>query len=595
MPDQNIHNQQNADRTRYTDLIIQSTARNKVIIAGPGTGKSFTFRKLLETKTGDNLALTFINNLAFDLQKDLGKLAESHTFHGYCKKLLHKTPVDGIDTGFCYFPKLPLLIKSDADLIGIDLDKFDEAFHTLTEDDRIGFYIERGNYYNAVSHSDAVYRVLKYFQSGAATLPSFCQVVVDEYQDFNSLEVAFIDELAKTSPVLIAGDDDQAIYNFKNASPYHIRAKSSHPDFTKFDLPYCSRCTQVIIDAVGDITNKAKTLNKLQGRIDKKYFCFLPDKETDSAKYPKIIHANCSTHTRKAPYISKFIEKEISTIPQKEIDQAREKEFPCVLIAGPSYYTKQIYDYLKIGFTNIDYPDERNKEIEIIEGYRILMRDSESNLGWRIILECSDNKQKAKILKDTHASKNKFADSLDESFKNEHLSVVEILKKIRTGEQVAEDDKNLISEKCGHSVDELKTILGVEDNENTDEESQEASEDTSVSIKITTINGSKGLSANYVFLVGMNNTCSVLVRGKRKMLAGFPFDRNNPTDNEICQFIVGITRTRKKCYLISNSRFGEICNIQKSIFLDWINSARIDNIIVNADYFRNSQPTNRPI
>ena len=586
MPNQNLHNQQSADRNHYTDLIIQSTVRNKVIIAGPGTGKSFTFRKLLETKNGDNLALTFINNLAFDLQKDLGELAESHTFHGYCKKLLHKISVDGIDTDFYYFPKLPLLIKSDANLIGIDLDKFEEAFHTLTEDDRIGFYIERGNYYNAVSHSDAVYRVLRYFQSGKATLSTFCQVVVDEYQDFNPLEVAFIDELIKTSPVLIAGDDDQAIYNFKNASPYYIRAKSSHPDFAKFELPYCSRCPQVIVDAVGDIVSKAKTQNKLQGRIDKKYLCFLPDKELDSTRYPKITHASCSTHTRsKAPYISKFIAKEISTIPQEEIDQAREEGFPCVLIAGPSYYTKQIYEYLKTNFTNIDYPDEQNKDIDIVEGYKILMKDAESNLGWRIILECSNHKQKAKILKNTHTSKNKFADFLDGDFKNGHLSVTEIIKKIKANEQILEDDKKLISEKCGRSVDELKKILGVDDE---NEENPEINDDTSVSIKLTTINGSKGLSANYVFLIGMNNTCSVLVRQKRKMLVGFPFDRNNPTDNEICQFIVGITRTRKKCYLISNFRFGEIYNIQKSVFLDWINSSRIDNIIVNADYFRNS-------
>lgn len=426
MPDQNIHDQQNADRTRYINLIIQSTAKNKIIIAGPGTGKSSTFRKLLETKSGDNLALTFINNLAFDLQKDLGELAEAHTFHSYCKKLLHKISVEGIDTDFHYYPKLPILIKADTDLIGIGLDKFDEAFQTLTEDDRIGFYLERGDYYNAVSHNDAVYRVLKYFQSGEVSFPSFSQVVVDEYQDFNPLEVAFIDELVKSSPVLIAGDDDQAIYNFKNASPYHIRAKSSHPDFEKFVLPYCSRCPQVIVDAVQDIANKAKAFNKLQGRIEKEFLCFLPDKETDSIKNPKIIHASCSTHTSRAPYISKFIEKEISLIPQEETDHAREKGFPCVLIAGPSYYTKQIYDYLKTKFTNIDYPEEQDKDIDIIDGYKMLMKDKESNLGWRIILECSNYGQKTKIVKGTHKNKNKLSDSFDNGFKNTHLAIVAI-------------------------------------------------------------------------------------------------------------------------------------------------------------------------
>jgi len=368
MPDQNLHEQQSIERDNCTNLIVQSTAKNKIIVAGPGTGKTTTFRKLLETKNGDKLALTFINSLAFDLQKGLGDLAESYTFHGYCKKLLHKISVDGIDTNFHYYPKLPILIKTDADLIGIDLDKFDEAFQTLTEDDRIGFYLERGDYYNAVSHNDAVYRVLKHFQSGSASLPSFSQVVVDEYQDFNSLEIAFIDELVKTSPVLIAGDDDQAIYNFKNASPYHIRAKSSHPDFEKFELPYCSRCPQVIVDAVHDITNKAKTISKLQERIEKRYLCFLPDKEVDSLAHPKIIHASCSTHTKSAPYISKFIEREIAKIPQAETDLAREKDYPCVLIAGPSHYTKQVYEYLKTRFTNIDYPEAQNKDIEILEG-----------------------------------------------------------------------------------------------------------------------------------------------------------------------------------------------------------------------------------
>ena len=432
MPDHDLHKQQSIERDNYTNLIVQSSAKNKIIVAGPGTGKTTTFRKLLETKNGNNLAITFINNLALDLQKGLGELAESYTFHGYCKKLLHKISIDGIDTNFHYYPKLPILIKSDADLIEINLEKFDEAFQTLTEGGRIEFYLERGNYYNAVSHNDAVYRVLKYFQSGSASLPSFSQVVVDEYQDFNLLEVAFIDELIKSSPVLIAGDDDQALYEkLKNASSREIRLKAVDVNFKKFELPFCSRCTQVIVDAVHDITNKAKAINKLQGRVSKDYFCFLPDKEVDSRKYPKIIHANCSTHRKRTPYISKFIEKEISLISQEDIDFAREKDFPCVLIAGPSYYTKQIYEYLKTKFTNIDYPEEKNRDIDICDGYIMLMKNKEYNLGWRIILECSSLRQKKEIIKETNQNRNKLSASLSDDFKNKHLNIVLILEKIK--------------------------------------------------------------------------------------------------------------------------------------------------------------------
>ncbi len=113
MLDTEKHRQQSEDRVRLTQRIVESTARYKVIVSGPGTGKSFTFRELLKTKTGENLALTFINSLARDLRKELGDLAESYTFHGYCRKLLHKIFVKGIDSNFHYFPKLPSLIMVD--------------------------------------------------------------------------------------------------------------------------------------------------------------------------------------------------------------------------------------------------------------------------------------------------------------------------------------------------------------------------------------------------------------------------------------------------------------------------------------------------
>lgn len=582
MSNQNLHDEQKRDRDRYSSLIIQSTARNKIIVAGPGTGKSFTFKKFLETKNGDNLAITFINNLASDLQEDLGELSESHTFHGYCKKLLHKISVDGIDANFNYYPKLPLIIESDSNIIGNNLKKFDEAFRTLTEDGRVLFYIEQGNYYNAVSHNDAVYRVLKYFQTDSNLLPKFCQIVVDEYQDFNPLEVAFIEELAKTSPVLIAGDDDQAVYDFRDASPKHVRDKAKK--YEKFELPYCSRCTQVIVDAVHDITAKAKTRDKLRDRVDKKYFCFLPDKEEESRKFPKIIHANCSTHTKRAPYISKFIEKEILKISQGDINDAKERGFPCVLIAGPSYYTKQIYDYLKTKFKNINSPKERDKGVDILAGYKLLIRNKESNLGWRIIMECVDVSEKDMIIKEIYKSRDKLCKKLEDSFKNFHLSIVAILKKIKADEKITTAERIEVVNNCGHNFEEIKILLGIE---NEDEIETREIDASSISIKITTINGSKGLSANYVFLVGMNSTNAILINNSRRVLAGFPFDKNNPSDNEICQFIVGITRTRKKCYLISNYRFGMAYGIQRSDFLDWIDPSRIHAISVNANYFNN--------
>ena len=47
------HLVQTEDRVRYTQLIIQSPARNKVIVAGPGIGKSFMDVVTAEVKPGD--------------------------------------------------------------------------------------------------------------------------------------------------------------------------------------------------------------------------------------------------------------------------------------------------------------------------------------------------------------------------------------------------------------------------------------------------------------------------------------------------------------------------------------------------------------
>ncbi|MDD4352419.1 MAG: ATP-dependent helicase [Candidatus Gracilibacteria bacterium] len=582
MASNDLHEHQAVDRTHYSDAIIESRARNKIIVAGPGTGKSFTFKKVLETKSGKNLALTFIKNLANDLREELGELAESHTFHAYCRKLLHRTPVDGIDTDFRYFPKLPLLITSDAQLLNKNYTEKDieNSFQLLSEDDKVIFFIEQSNYYNAVSHNDAVYRVLKYFQSARGDLPVFSQVVVDEYQDFNPLEVAFINELSKTSPILIAGDDDQAIYDFKNASPEHIRQKFNEKDFVKFELPYCSRCTEVIIKAVHNIISKALFIGKLQDRIQKRYICFMPKKERESQENPKIIHACCSVHRPKAPFIAKFIEMEINKIPQFELEHARENGYPCVLIIGPSHYNDQIYKYLKLHFTGIDFKEKKDTAIDIFDGYKILIANKKSNLGWRIILEYADSEYLQATIKTAYENKQALNDVISNKFKHLHLEVVSILEKIRDGSPISKDEQVKVTEFCGKSIEDIQRVFGV-DIEDIENGNKTDEENATNAIKITTINGSKGLSADYVFIVGMNKTSN--------SHRGFPKNSSDPTDNEICQLIVGMTRTRKRCYLVSNRSFGKVYNIDSSVFIKWIDPSLIESITVNAEYFKNHE------
>ncbi|KAF5435707.1 Superfamily I DNA or RNA helicase [Candidatus Methanophagaceae archaeon] len=573
----NDRNDQEKDRKRYSDLILNAPAKKKIIVAGAGTGKTFTFQELLKGKNGKALALTFINNLADDLKEDLDGLAESRTFHGYCIKLLRRAPFGGINADFHIFPKLSKIIKSDEQILFGREPNFDEAFQCLLEDDgHIDFYIGRANFYNAVGFNDSVYRMLQYFKSGSGEPPQYEQVVIDEFQDFNRLEVAFIEKMEKVNPILIVGDDDQAIYyDLKNASPDFIREKAKDPDYERFELPYCSRCTKVIVDAVDDVITHAKANGNLTDRVDKKYTCYLPKKLQDCRNYPKIVHAKCSVHTKhRSPYISRYIEREIQKIPIEEINLANKEDYPCVLIIGPKYYLSQINDFLINKSYKVDYVGKKkDNNLHILDGYKILLKDRESNLGWRIIFEFDKVENMNDIIGMTNTDDHvDIVEQLPEGYRCEHEKVIDLLNHLKENTASIEE-QNELKKIMGLDLNEIKSRLEIEEEGENDEfQDTDPQERGQPSIKLTTFQGCKGLSGGFVFIVGLND-------------GTMPVKPYSPTDNEVCQFIVALTRARKKCYLISNRGFGKEYGLSPSKFIDWIDESRLSIKEVNKEYF----------
>lgn len=376
--DQEKLRQQEKARNHFTRKIIDSSAPKKIVVSGPGTGKTFLFHQILKQKTGKCLVLTFINNLANKLNKEIGReKVKVCTFHSFCKSLLHKISQHGINNNFVLYPKLSLLIKSDALILLKKELNFRHSFTKLERNsEELKFFIKRSNYYNAVSFHDSVFRVIKHFEQNPDDIPEFDQILVDEYQDFNLLEVVFIDLVGQKSPLLIVGDDDQALYGqLKDASSRYIRDKYRSGEYKHFGLPFCSRCTKVIVDAIQDILINAKSANKLSERVNKEYICYLPEKLEDSRKYPKIVHAHCSVQSTKVPYLSKYIEQEIKRLKPEEIEKANEKADFTVLITGPHHYLRQINSYIeKNKEWQIDYrkQDDTSSKVSILEGYKIL-------------------------------------------------------------------------------------------------------------------------------------------------------------------------------------------------------------------------------
>lgn len=383
---------QDNDRKRITQEILDSGSPKIVLLAGPGCGKTFTFKELLKkykTSSKSALAITFINSLVRDLEKELSDVSEVKTFHSLAHKILRQNVGNELTKGFEVFQGNDEIIKEDYRIIAnVEPPDFSELFRNLKTGDEINFYFDRCKYYDSSGHDDVVYRVLKKRIEGVIPAVSYDVIVVDEFQDFNLLEVEFIEKVLDPKyKLLIAGDDDQAIYGFRLASPSHIRERVKKSDYKFYTLPYCARCTEVIVTATNQIIATATERLKLSGRVPKDFTCFLPNKEKDNTDFPKIVHAHCSVHTPKAPYISKYIDSVIKTIGKEEITEANEKGYPPVLVIGKQHYIKTVAKELEQTGYQIDIDTKEDNPLDELKyALYLIKRNQDSNLGWRIIL-----------------------------------------------------------------------------------------------------------------------------------------------------------------------------------------------------------------
>jgi hypothetical protein len=559
-------------RTDAARAIIASQSNKRLIVAGPGTGKSFAFQECLKACGDKGLALTFIRNLVSDLAHELDGLADVFTLHGFCKHQMHRNAVAGLQTDWDYYPQLLELLVQDLQVLGrpdTQKDQLERCLHNLdnangTVTDVLGC----GGYYNAVSHTDLVFRVVKHFQDDDARIPRLPLIVVDEYQDFSLLETTFIGLLADKSPILIAGDDDQALYAFKNASARYIRELAGDEAYEQFSLPYCSRCTQVVVDAVNNTITAAKADGHLEDRLAKEFKCFLPSKLEESEAHPRIIHARCSVERRNAPYGGRYIAKQIREIPIDDVHESREDGYPTALVIGPKPFLGQAYETLKAQFPQTTLKVAPKQEVEILDGYRRIAENEASRLGWRIVMYCDPFDGDHAILDGVLSDDGDLALELPDAYRAPHMVVVALVRKLLDGEPLEADEEASLSSACGQPIGDITHALNVGD----DDEVAAADEpgEDEPSIICTSLVGAKGLSASHVFVVGFNNE-------------HFPRDASAITDEEICCFLVALSRTRKQCHLISCRRLGNERR-EASHFARWITD-ELENVNVNAAYF----------
>jgi superfamily I DNA/RNA helicase len=523
------------ERSRDVANIKNSKHPRKIIVAGPGTGKSFLFGEIIKQKQAEGktkfLAITFIGKLGDALADDLCGLAKTTTMHSFARAFVFEKKK------WVYYPRMHDLTSADLQAEGI-------AKFTIGDKN----YLTKTEYYGAVGDGDVIHYAVQICKQDSTKIPIHDLILIDEYQDFNEIESEFVDVLAQKNDMVVVGDDDQALYAFKGSSPSFIRLKydPQNTDWESFTLRFCSRCTEVIIRYFHalikrfDLNNPGER-DPAKKRVGKDYICYVPEGEPDSkikdSRLNSQIHliANCPVGM-----IAYKIRRQLETITEgqkvKDVLVIGEGQI-CAAILGMIAW--QLSNY---GFRNVDSKGRTGilpVKQEIVDAYKLLAREESSVLGWRILGNPSG------VAKERHLKNAATLDGiiggtpskLDRIKFDDVADLERALESWTTakGEMSEEDQKKEIRKRL--LIKELKNsnLYLTRPLRNLD-------------ITVCNILNSKGLGADVVFLVGFD-------QGK------FP-SKKDPTPSEVYQMLVAITRAKKRLILINTigkkiSTFGD--------------------------------------
>lgn len=285
-----------------------------LILAGAGSGKTrvLTHRiaYLIEEK-GINpwniLAITFTNKAAAEMRERVDDIvsfgSESiwvSTFHSTCVRILRRH-IDrlGYDTNFTIYDSddQKTLMKDVCKLLQIDTKTYRERtilsaissaknemitpeeyelntygdFSKKKIAEAYKEYERQLKANNALDFDDLLVKTVQLFQTNPEILAyyqeRFRYIMVDEYQDTNTVQFKLISLLAaKYKNLCVVGDDDQSIYKFRGANIQNILSfeqEFAHTKVIKLEQNY--RSTSTILDAANaviknNVGRKAKFL-----------------------------------------------------------------------------------------------------------------------------------------------------------------------------------------------------------------------------------------------------------------------------------------------------------------------------------------------
>jgi len=493
----------------------------KILLAGPGTGKTTKIKELIKKDYAENkniLVLSFTNATVTDLTENFSDnpYVKCHTLHSYALIVNHLRSLHILDDQI----ETPILEKF-AEKFEIEFNKLCYFFQCITFKGMIESCSE-------FLRANPVY--------GKEKIGDLDLLIVDEFQDFNLYERELIFCLSTfAKETLILGDDDQSIYEFKDASPDAIIELFNNPEVEKIGHEnICYRCPDIVVE------HSERLISKNKNRVDKEW--------KKSNREGNISFNQISTQQQ----TSQFILDEIKAIKKNDAEKS-------ILVLSPvKYYVQELVELLNS--EGVDLVDFWTSKINLEDTYKI----------WWLRAIYSEHKVLnmtfiANSLFTTHF-KNKYNEIIN-AFLQKNFNETEIINSVMSIFPAPFNEYLLIAP---HIFDFLKVhpeYSKLEDYLNLDdfEESLKAIfkkinptvEFDRKSVNLMSIHKSKGLQADYVFITGLVDG---VLPNKIIGLDTIEYQRR--------LLFVGMTRCRKNLYLISQVQWdgGVVHKMDKSQF-----------------------------
>ena len=595
-----------------------------LMLAGAGSGKtrSLTHRiaYLIEEKgvaPWNILAITFTNKAAQEMRERVDALVGYgsediwiSTFHATCSRILRRhIDLLGYDRNFTIYDASDQksLMKEVLKEMKIDTKQFPERsvmseissakneykspldyrneygsnFRNQRIADIYEHYQKRLKENNALDFDDLLVKMVDLFQTNPDVLEHyqdrFQYIMVDEYQDTNTVQFLLVSLLAKKYRNLcVVGDDDQSIYKFRGANIYNIlNFEKVFPDAQVIRLEQNYRSTQNILNAANGViaNNKGRKEKKLWTENQKGELVHFKQYDTEYDEADGVVSRINFLAMRGVQYKDMAILYRTNAQSRIFEEKLKQKNIPYAIVRGISFYDrkeiKDLMSYLKVVDSGMD--DLSVKRIINVPkrgiGQTTINRLQEfAILNQMSFLDAVFNADEIPEVARALAKLHKFADMIEEfrEYASEH-EISELLEHIL---DVTQYRAELEAEGTDESISRLEDIEELfndiayyeeeEENPNLRDFLAEKDmytlnagidnlEDENNKVLLMTLHNAKGLEFNNVFLGGMEEG---VFPGFGAMMSGDESEIEE--ERRLCY--VGITRAKERLFLSAAKR-----------------------------------------